>query len=1038
MSMMGVGSVDYHEQTVAGRADDPVMAAAAYYASRGETPMTWGGQGCPLLGLDGEVDLGDYRAIFGAGGAHDPRTGIRLVGCRRPGLEVVVSPHKSVAELGVIGRAEHMHAICDVERDATLDYLDRVVSEIGGRRGRAQVATSTGGLIWATSRHATTRAGDPQVHDHVLIANAVLMGDSRGGWKALDTAFVRDHLHAATAVGRLAAAAKAVELGYGIVPDGGPSGRLGGWAIGGIPAEVCEAHSKRAAQIDAAVGTDGSYAARSVAARATRDRKAEQPLRDLMLRWQTELIALGYPPVALEAAVDTAGAAYWPRTLDLDELAAELLAPGGRLASEKTFARGDVIVAVAPHLHGLPMAFLDQAVEAVLAHSEAVGLPAVCGSREPVWAARCVLADEERIAELAKVLAGRAGAEVHWSTACDAIEALQARLGRPLTDIQRQVAMGLMTGGHRLDLIVGIAGSGKTTTLSAVRAGFETAGYTVLGTATSGQAAKTLGDGAEMESRTIASLTWRLEHGTLALSDRHVIICDETGMTTDVDVARLLGAVERAGAKMIVVGDDRQLDAVGPGGSLTALIDRHPQHVWTLTDNLRQTLPAECAALAELRDGNVAAAVDWYAQAGRVHPVPNQRHAVGAMVKAWAADIAAGQETLMLAYRRDNVEALNLTARRLYETAGLLSGPELTAPGGRRYRAGDRIITLAPGPQGAWVTSQAAQVTAVDPHTQQLTAVTPDGQQLRMGPDDIAAEQLGYGYAITAHRSQGSTVDIAHVLDDGGGRELAYVAMSRARTASHVYVTASDPRQAAERLAWAWDQQRRQEWITERAEDVPSVQRDIADLTCERDRLARLIPPDVTDQVARVRDQIAQVESDRDDLHAAAGRWADTRVGHAHQALQDIVRSHDQDILRAQDRYLGLWARHRARQTEQAGAIAVTEANRAWHETVRPHDKELGTQLDRLGNETRQLDAAQQARSDFLGAYPGVLVRISELDHAITHGQDQLRSGQSRPAVQRETPAPRPSVRHDPHLDHIHHQHITQAAQAPRIGGPAL
>lgn len=172
--MMGIDSVAYHEHTVAGRSDDPVAAAAAYYASRGETPMVWGGTARGLLGLDGEVDLADYRAIFGTGGAHDPRDGRRLVACRRPGLELVVSPHKSVAELGVIGRAEDMHAIVDAERDATLAYLDRLVRERGGRRGRTQTVTPTGGLIWATSRHATTRAGDPQVHDHVLIANAVL------------------------------------------------------------------------------------------------------------------------------------------------------------------------------------------------------------------------------------------------------------------------------------------------------------------------------------------------------------------------------------------------------------------------------------------------------------------------------------------------------------------------------------------------------------------------------------------------------------------------------------------------------------------------------------------------------------------------------------------------------------------------------------------------------------------------------------------------------------------------------------------------
>ena len=113
-------------------------------------------------------------------------------------------------------------------------------------------------------------SGDPQVHDHVLVANLARMGDERGGWKGLDTGLLRDHLHAATAVGRMAAAAKAVELGYGIEADPGPSGRLGGWAIAGIPREAWEVHATRSAQIDEAVGPGASYQSRSVAARATR------------------------------------------------------------------------------------------------------------------------------------------------------------------------------------------------------------------------------------------------------------------------------------------------------------------------------------------------------------------------------------------------------------------------------------------------------------------------------------------------------------------------------------------------------------------------------------------------------------------------------------------------------------------------------------------------------------------------------------------------------------------------------------------------
>ena len=91
----------------------------------------------------------------------------------------------------------------------------------------------------------------------------------------------------------------------------------------------------------------------------------------------------------------------------------------------------------------------------------------------------------------------------------------------------------------------------------------------------------------------------------------------------------------------------------------------------------------------------------------------------------------------------------------MWEKPGHLSGPELAAPGGRRYRAGDRVVTLAPGPKGAWVTSQRAVVTSVDPEARLVSGHHPRRTELRMGPGDIGADRLAYGYAITAHRSQG-------------------------------------------------------------------------------------------------------------------------------------------------------------------------------------------------------------------------------------------------------------------------------------------
>ena len=308
--MMGVDSVAYHRDTVLGRSDDHPGQALAYYASRGETPLVWGGGGARALGLVGTVTEAQYEAMFGPGGAVDPTTGERLVSTRRPGMELVIAAHKSVAELGVIGRAEDMHRILDAERDATLAYLDDLARLRGGRRGAAAVATRTAGLTYAVTRHATSRAGDPAPHDHVLIANLLRMDDDRGGWKAADMTLPRDHLHAATMVGRVAAAREAVRLGYGIVRDDGPSGRLGQWAIAGIPEEAMEVHSKRAAEITAETQRRGfaSYRARGIVARDHRPPKRHEPVVDLMTRWQLELESIGWPVGELERSVAEARA----------------------------------------------------------------------------------------------------------------------------------------------------------------------------------------------------------------------------------------------------------------------------------------------------------------------------------------------------------------------------------------------------------------------------------------------------------------------------------------------------------------------------------------------------------------------------------------------------------------------------------------------------------------------------------------------------------------------------------------------------------
>lgn len=764
------------------------------------------------------MDDASYHAIYSRGGPRDPHLGTRLAATRRPGVELVVAAHKSVAVLGLIGRVEHMHAILDAESDATLAFLDDWFVRQGGRRGKGQARTHTSGLLWARTRHLTSRAGDPAPHDHVLIANVTEMLDAHGGWKALDTAGIRDLVHAATMAGRLAAAQTAVELGYAIAPDHGPSGKLDHWRIAGIPQEVADHFSKRSEAIQDELEQTGfrSYRARGIAARNSREAKTHEEPEALVVRWLDELDEIGWPGRKLNRRLERVNQQHAPlRTLTDSEraqLVVDIIGPGGTLTKRKAFTRPDVIRVVAPALYGCAAEELDRVVADVVAHRECVPLVGQPGARGRAWATASVLATEHGVEAVAQRLVDRqATVNVGGLAAMLAIRDKEVALGQSLTDSQRRAITGVVTSGRALDVVVGVGGSGKTTALDVMRAAYDGCGYRVLGTAVSGQAARTLHDEAGVDARTIASLVWRLEHQQLSLDERTVLLIDEASMADDQALLKLLTAVDVAGAKAVVVGDHHQLDAVEPGGGLEALINRHGPAVHVLDENIRQRDPAERTALEQLRGGRVADAVEWYASNDRLRTAPNRDEALDAAVAAWEADGQAGHDTILLAWRRRDVAALNQRGRQRLIASGAVAGPELEAPGGKRYAVGDRVVTVASSGDGRYITSERGTVTEIG--HEQLTVRFDDGRHESLTGEELAADRLDHAYAVTVHRAQGATVDRAHVFADGGGRELAYVAMSRARDTSHVYAAADDIDQAVEDLTAEWSVDRRQRWV---------------------------------------------------------------------------------------------------------------------------------------------------------------------------------------------------------------------------------
>jgi hypothetical protein len=861
--------------------------------------------------------------------------------------------------------------------------------------------------------------GDPCPHDHVLLANVVQMLDGRGGWKAADTVLWREHLHAATMVGRVAAAKVAVDLGYAIEADPGPSGRLRHWRIAGVPEAVIDVHSKRAAEIDAECERRGDHSpqARTVAARTTRKAKAQGVEGELVARWRDELVSIGWPMARLTAAVESAAEEVGPPpklTLkSVRRMLGEVLAGDGELARRKVFARRHLLVELAPHLYGQDPRVLDLLVGRALQDPEVIPLVSVAGAREQPHALASVLATETAIANAIARQLERTDAPVAPPTAVEqAVTSAENAIGTALSADQRKAAESICASGRGAELIVGVAGAGKTTLLQVVGAANEASGCQVVGTATSGQAARILGREAELGgSRTLASLLWRLDHGRLVLDERSVVILDEVGMTEDAHLLALAARIEAAGAKLVLVGDHHQLGSVGPGGALAALVRRHPYVIHQLTKNRRQHDPAERRTLAELRDGRVAAAVAWYHEQGRLHAVAERDDALQKAVNAWAADVAAGHQTGLYAWRRANVAALNQRARAWMEATGRLSGPELACPGGHAYRAGDLVVTMAPGADGRLVTSQRAVITAVDLAGQTLTLRTDDGQNVLVGREDAAADRLGYRYATTVHRGQGSTTGRAHLFADGGGRELPYVAMSRARESTHVWTVADDLPQGMDDLRRDWSTTRTPAWALdtsipqptgltrEHCHALPSDQqaRVAAILHAETalagDAGVGIGLPDRAATLGQAEAVLAQARQARQDLDTGRGVWQTTEAG---QAVRDLSRARQarRQAELAADHGARWRDRHAARKEAALWADRELDAEQRWEAHVAPVisrlDQDIAGHRATLAGAANRFERRLAASQRVIGYGLEQQRHASNLAHRLAGERDQL------------------------------------------------
>ncbi len=362
---------------------------------------------------------------------------------------------------------------------------------------------------------------------------------------------------------------------------------------------------------------------------------------------------------------------------------------------------------------------------------------------------------------------------------------------------QRLAVLRLAGGGDLVSVLTAPAGAGKTSTLGAAARAWQDAGYRVVGLAPSARAAAELATATGETTDTLAKWLYtqnRTPADTPAQSEldgRTVVIVDEASMASTLDLDPLITAAARVGAKVVLVGDPAQIGVVsGPGGMLAALA--RAGHGVELDQIHRFSQPWEGQASLALRHGK-AEALDAYRTVGRLHPCPDGDAALDGVFAHWAVARADGQDALMLARTRLDVDALNQRARAAAVAAGEVAGP-VTVAGGRDWQAGDvlrarrndrrltvgdghvrngdRFQVLGPGPQDGLI-------------VEDLT-----GRGRTVLPAAYLAEHAEYGWASTIDAAQGATADVGVVLvRPGMDREHLYVAMTRGRHGNHAYIT---------------------------------------------------------------------------------------------------------------------------------------------------------------------------------------------------------------------------------------------------------
>ena len=397
---------------------------------------------------------------------------------------------------------------------------------------------------------------------------------------------------------------------------------------------------------------------------------------------------------------------------------------------------------------------------------------------EDRFTTREMIEAEQRLHRAAEIMAERERHDVRNADR-EAALALAEQRGLVLSGEQAD-ALARVTDGSDLSIVIGHAGTGKSAMLGVAREAWEAAGYEVRGAALSGIAAENLESGSGISSRTIASMEYGWEQGRDLLTTRNVLVIDEAGMVGTRQLERVLSHAAEAGAKVLLVGDPQQLQAIEAGAAFRSIHERHGGA--EIGEVRRQEEDWQRHATRDLANGRTGHALEAYRSRGMVHEAQTREQARSDLIDRWERDWQASPDRsqIILTHTNDEVRALNEAARERMRAAGDLGNDvHLTLErGARNFASGDRVMFLQ-NQRGLGV-KNGTLGTIEQVSEQSLTVQTDDGRSVHFDLKDY--NRIDHGYAATIHKAQGMTVDRTHVLATPGmDAHSSYVALSRHR-----------------------------------------------------------------------------------------------------------------------------------------------------------------------------------------------------------------------------------------------------------------